>query len=80
MSKRKHSGRETTGGGANDVSQGNKLLLVGPRRGVGAQFRDPLKAARSRTGGLGAAQDGMCEVLRSLGAQWTGCVSVRGVP
>jgi len=57
-SKRRHSRRETSGGGADELSQRNKQLLVGPDWGLGGQVRDPLEEAGSLTGG-GAGQDGM---------------------
>jgi len=36
-SKRGHSRRQTSCGGANDLSQRNEQLLVGPDRGLGGQ-------------------------------------------
>jgi len=53
-SKRRHYGRETRGGGANELSQGNEHLLVGPDWGLRGQGRDPLEEAGSLTGGRGA--------------------------
>ena len=35
--KRGHPRGETSGGGANELSQGNEQLLVGPDRGLGGQ-------------------------------------------
>jgi len=52
--KRRHSGRETSGGGANELSQGNEQRLVGPDWGLRGQVRDPLEEAGSLTGGRGA--------------------------
>jgi len=39
-SKRGHPRRETSGGSADELSQRNKQLLVGPDRGLGGQVRD----------------------------------------
>jgi len=36
-SKRGHSMRETSGSGANELSESNEQLLVGPGRGLGGQ-------------------------------------------
>jgi len=36
-SKREHPRRETSGGGANELSQCNEQLLVRPDRGLGGQ-------------------------------------------
>ena len=66
--KRGHPWRETGGSGADELSQRNKQLLVGPDRGLRAQVRDPLEEAGSLTGGGGAGQDGMFEGLRGLRA------------
>jgi len=66
--KRGHPQRETGGSGADELSQRNEQLLVGPDRGLGAQVRDPLEEAGSLTGGGGAGQDGMFEDLRDLQA------------
>jgi len=46
-SKRRHFGRETSGGGANELSRGNERLLVGPERGLMGQVCDPLEEAGS---------------------------------
>jgi len=67
-SKRGHPRRETGGGGAAELSQGNEQLLVGPDWGLRSQVRDPLEEAGSLTGGGGAGQDGMLEGLRCLRA------------
>jgi len=67
-SKRGHPGRETSGSGANELSQGNEQLLVGPDRGFRSQDRDPLEEAGSLTGEGGAGQDAMLEGLRCLRA------------
>jgi len=50
-SQRRHSGRETSSGGANELSQGNEQLLVGPDWGLRGQARDPLEEAGSLMGG-----------------------------
>ena len=63
-----HSRRETGGSGADELSQRNEQLLVGPDGGLGAQVRDPLEEAGSLTGGGGAGQDGVFEGLRGLQA------------
>jgi len=49
--KRGHPRRETGGSGADELSQRNEQLLVGPDRGLGAQVRDPLEEVGSLTGG-----------------------------
>jgi len=67
-SKRGHPRRETSGGGADELSQSNEQLLVGPDWGLRSQVRDALEEARSLTGGGGAGQDGMLEGLRCLRA------------
>jgi len=78
--KRGHPRRETSGGGANELSQGNEQLLVGPDRGPRSQVRDPLEEAGSLMGGGGAGQDGMFEGLLGLRAQRAGRVGIRVVP
>jgi len=75
-----HPRRETSDSGADELSQRNKQLLVGPDRGLGGQVRDPLEEAGSLTGGGGAGQDGMFEGLRSLLAERAGRVGIRVVP
>jgi len=50
-SKRGHPRRETSGGGANELSQSNEQLLVGPDQGLSGQIRDPLQEAGSLMGG-----------------------------
>jgi len=52
--RRGHPRRETSGGGVNELSQGNKQLLVGPDWGLRSQVRDPLEEAGSLAGGGGA--------------------------
>ena len=64
--KRGHSRRETGGSGADELSQRDEQLLVGPDRGLGVQVRDPLEEVGSLTGGGGAGQDGMFEGLGGL--------------
>jgi len=49
--KRGHPRRETGGSVADELSQHNEQLLVGPDRGLGVQVRDPLEEAGSLTGG-----------------------------
>ena len=66
--KRGHPRRETGGSGADELSQRNEQLLVGPDRGLGVQVRDPFEEAGSLTGGGGAGQDGIFEGLRGLQA------------
>jgi len=66
--KRGHPRRETGGSGADELSQRDEQLLVGPDRGLGVQVRDPLEEAGSLRGGGGAGQDGMFEGLRGLRA------------
>ena len=61
-----HPRGETSGGGANELSQGNEQLLVGPDWGHMSQVRDPLEEAGSLVGGGGAGQDGMFQGLRGL--------------
>ena len=78
--KREHPRRETSGGGADELSQRNEQLLVGPGRGLGGQVGDTLGEAGSLTGGRGAGQDGMFEGLRGLKTQWAGCVGIRIAP
>jgi len=72
-----HPRRETSSGGANELSQRNEQLLVGADRGLGGQVRDPLEKAGSLMGGGGAGQDGMSEGLWGLRAQWAGRVGIR---
>ena len=67
-SKRGHPRRETSGGGADELSQRNEQLMVGRDWGLGGQVRDPLEEAGSLKGGGGEGQDGMFEGLRRLGA------------
>ena len=68
-SKWGHSGRETSGRGAHELSQRDEQLLVGPDWSLRGQVRDPQEEARSLTGGRGAPEDGMFEGLWRLGAQ-----------
>jgi len=49
-----HPGGETSGGGADKLSQGNKQLLVGPERALGGQVGDLLEEAGYLMGGRGA--------------------------
>ena len=79
-SERGHPRGETSSGGANELSQGNKQLLVGPDWGFWSQVRDPLEEAGSLTGGGGAGKDGMFEGLRGLEAQRAGRVGIRIAP
>jgi len=51
---RGHPRGETSGGGANELSQGNEQLLVGPDWGLRSQVRDPLEEAGSLAGGGGS--------------------------
>jgi len=78
--KRGHHRGETSGSGANELSQGNEQLLVGPDWGHRSQVRDPLEEAGSLAGGGGAGQDGMFEGLRGLRAQGAGRVGIRIAP
>ena len=66
--KRGHPRRETSGGGADDLSKCNEELLVRPDWGLGGLVRDTLEEPGSLTGGGGAGQDGMFEGLRGLRA------------
>jgi len=66
--KRGHPRRETGGSGADELSQRNEQLLVGPDRGLRVQVRDPLEEAGSLTGSGGAGQDGMFAGLQGLQA------------
>jgi len=61
--KRGHSRRETGGSDANELSQRDKQLLVGPDRSLRGQVRDPLEEAGSLMSRRGAGQDGMFEGL-----------------
>jgi len=79
-SKRGHPGGETGGSSANELSQGNEQLLVGPDRGLRSQVWNPLEEAGSLTSGGGAGQDGMFEDLWGLRAQWAGRVGIRILP
>ena len=79
-SKRGHSGRETTGSGANELTQRDEQLLVGPDQSLRGQVRDPLEEAGTLTGGRGAGEDGMFEGLWGLGAQRAGRVGIRILP
>jgi len=79
-SKRGHSRRETSGSSVNELSEGNKQLLVGPDRGLGSETPDPLEKARSLMGRREAGQDGVLEGLRGFGAQRAGSVGIRVVP
>jgi len=65
-SKRGHPRRETSGGGADELSQSNEQLLVAPDWALRVQVRDALEEAGSLTGGGEAGQDGMFEGLRGL--------------
>jgi len=76
-SKRGHPRRETSGSSADELSQCNEQLLVGPDRGLGGQVRDPLEEAGSLTGGGGAGQDGMFEGLWGLRAEQAGGIGIR---
>jgi len=67
-SKRGHPRRETGSSGADELSQRNEQVLIGPDRDLGGQVRDPLEEAGSLTGGGGAGQDGVLEGLRGLQA------------
>jgi len=58
--------RATSGGGANELGQGNEQLLVGPDRGLRGQVRDPLEEAGSLMGGRAAGQNGLFEGLWGL--------------
>jgi len=64
--ERGHPRRETGGSGANELSQRNEQLLVGPDRGLWVQVRDPLEEAGSLIYGGGAGQDGVFEALRGF--------------
>ena len=79
-SKRGHPTRETSGGGANELSQRNEQLLVGPDWGLGGQVQDLLEEVGSLTGGGGAGHDGMFEGLWGLRAQRAGRVGIRIAP
>ena len=79
-SKWGHSGRETSGSGANEISERDEELLVGSDRSLRGQVRDPLEEAGSLTGGRGAGEDGMSEGLWDLGKQWARRVGIRIVP
>ena len=72
--------REPGGRGANDLSESNVQLLVGPERGFGGQICDLLEEAGSLKGGRGAGKDGVFEGLGGLSAQWAGRVGIRIVP
>jgi len=78
--QRGHCRRETSGSGANELSQCNEQLLVGPDPGLRGQVRDPLEEAESLMGGRGAGQDGMFEGLWGLRAYRAGSVGIRVVP
>jgi len=67
-SKWGHPRRETSGSGANELSQRDGQLLVGPDQSLRGQVRDPLEKAGSLTGGRGAGQEGMFEGLWGFGA------------
>jgi len=62
-SKRQHSRREASGSRANELSQCNKQLLVGPDWGFRGQVGDPLEEAGSLMGRREAEQDGVLEGL-----------------
>jgi len=79
-SKWGHPRRETSGSGADELSQCNELLLVGPDWGLGGQVRDLWEEAGSLMGGGGVGQDGMFEGLRGLRTQRAGPVGIRIVP
>jgi len=66
--KRGHPRGETSGGGGNELSQGNEQLLVRPDWGLRSQVRNPLEEAGSLAGGGGAGQDCMFEGLQGLRA------------
>jgi len=78
--KRGHPRGKTSGGGGNELSQGNQQLLVRPDLGLGGQVRDPLEEAGSLKGGRGAGQDSVFEGLRGLRAKRAGQVGVRIPP
>ena len=77
---RGHPRRETSGSGADELSQGMEQLLVGPDWSLGGQVRDTLEEAGSLTGGGRAGQDGMFEGLLGLRAQRAGRVGIRIAP
>ena len=79
-SKRGHPQRETSGSGAEELSQRNEQLVVRPDRGLGGQVSDPLEGGGSLAGGGGAGQDGMFEGLRGLRTQRAGRVGIWIVP
>ena len=74
-----HPRGETSGSGANELSQGDEHLLVGPNWGLRRQVRDTLEEAGSLTSGGGAGKDGMFEGLWGSGAQGAGRVGIRVV-
>ena len=67
-------------GGADELSQCNEQLLVGPDWGHWGPVRDPCEEAGPLMGGQEAGEDGMFEGLRGLRAQRAGCVGIRIVP
>jgi len=79
-SKRGHPQGETSGGGANELSQSNEQLLVEPAWGLRSHVRDPLEEAGSLTGGGGARQYGMLEGLQGLRVERAGFVGISIVP
>jgi len=79
-SKRGHPRRETGGCGADEHSQRNEQLLVGPEGGLGGQVGDPQEEAGSLMGCGGAGQDGVFEGLRGLRAEGAGRVGIRLIP
>jgi len=80
VGERRHPRGETSGGGADELSQSNEQLLVGPDWGLRSQVSDPLEEAGSLAGGGGAGQDGVFEGLRGSRAQGTGRVGTRIAP
>jgi len=79
-SKWRHSRRETSGSGANELNQRDEQRFVGLDRRLRGQVRDHLEEAGSLMGRRGAGEDGMFEGLWGLGAQRTGRVGIRIVP
>jgi len=79
-SKWGHSERETRCGGANELSQRDEQVLVGPDWSLRGQVRDPLEEAGSLTGGRGAGEDRMFKGLWSPGGQRAGRVGIKIVP
>jgi len=75
-----HPRRETCDNGADELSQVDKHLLVGPEQSLGAQIRDSLEQVGSLKGGQETGEDGVFKGLWCLRALGAGNVRLGVVP